>query len=396
MTTAVRPDAQPAAIPIVNTHVHFPPNFSAFTDVADAVGFAAAEGVHAVGISNFFDQSVYRQFAEAAAEAGIVALFGLEFITAIDELARAGTRINDPANPGRMYLCGKGISPFKERSAQAERIAAMIRTSNDQRIEQMVTRLAGWFSAHGLETGLTAELIRSSVAEAAGVPLAWVSLQERHLAMAFQQALSAVPAAERAEVLARIYGSASAVDADDPIALQGELRSRLLKAGTPGFVAEVPLSFDDAYAYILAMDGIPTYPTLADGVSPVCPFEESPEALAVELIERGIWAAELIPVRNTAEAVDRYVRAFAAAGLVVMAGTEHNTQQRIPLAVSAADGPVSDFVAQAFWEGACVVAAHQMLIAAGRPGYVDSTGARTDLPTEELVALGASAIKGER
>ena len=49
--------------PVVNTHVHVPPNFSAFTSVADAVGAAAAQGVRAMGISNFFDQQVYRLFA---------------------------------------------------------------------------------------------------------------------------------------------------------------------------------------------------------------------------------------------------------------------------------------------------------------------------------------------
>ena len=97
-----------------------------------------------------------------------------------------------------------------------------------------------------------------------------------------------------------------------------------------------------------------------------------------------------------AAVVDQYVAAFTRAGLVVMAGTEHNTLDRIPVAVAAADGPISGAAAQAFWEGACVVAAHQLRIAAGEPGYVDSTGARTAVPTHDLVARGAAAIKGER
>ena len=105
--------------PVVNTHVHFPPNFSAFATVEDAVGAATAEGVKALGISNFFDQQVYRRFAEAVAGTGILPLYGLEFITAIDDLAEAGIRVNDPANPGRMYLCGKGIAPFAPAAAAA-------------------------------------------------------------------------------------------------------------------------------------------------------------------------------------------------------------------------------------------------------------------------------------
>ncbi len=226
--------------------------------------------------------------------------------------------------------------------------------------------------------------------------MAWVSLQERHIAKAFQRALFTLPADERAAVLERAYGSASTVDIDNAGALQGELRSRLIKVGTPGYVAEVPLGFADAYSYVLEMDGIPTYPTLADGVSPVCPFEEPAENLAAQLVARGIHAAELIPIRNTVACVDAYVRAFTDAGIVVMGGTEHNTPDRIPIEVACTDGPVSDYARQAFWEATCVVAAHQHLVASGEPGYVDATGARTgddpDARRAELVALGAALI----
>jgi hypothetical protein len=382
--------------PLVNTHVHFPPNFSAFTSVEDVLATARAEGARAIGISNFFDQQVYSRFAEQAAGAGVLPLYGLEFITVIDDLAEAGVRVNDPANPGRMYLCGKGIDPNKPKSDAAAAIAASIRSGNDERARKMVDQLTAWFAECGLFTGLDAKTIADGVAASADVPVEWVSLQERHIARAYQQALAALPLADRAVVLERAYGGPSTVDLDDPVALQGELRSRLIKVGTPGFVAEVPLAFADAYAYVLAMDGIPTYPTLADGVDPVCPFESSPQQLAAELLARGIHAAELIPVRNTGACVDAYVAAFTAAGIIVMAGTEHNTADRIPLAVACADGPASDIASQAFWEATCVVAAHQHLVASGRPGYVDARGNRTDASVAELVALGASLIEGEQ
>lgn len=382
-------------IPVVNTHVHFPPNFSAFATVADAVGAAAAEGAGAVGISNFFDQQVYSRFAEQAAAAGILPLYGLEFITLDESLAAAGVRVNDPANPGRMYLCGKGIAPFIRKSDAASRIASGIRTGNDERATAMVAKLAAHFAACGLDTGLTASGIAEAVAGAAQVPVEWVSLQERHIAMAFQQALAGLPAAERALVLETAYGGASRVDIDDPAALQGELRSRLIKVGTPGFVAEVTLGFADAYRYVLEMAGIPTYPTLADGVDPLCPFENPPEELAAQLRERGIHAAELIPIRNTSACVDAYVKAFTDAGLIVMAGTEHNTPERIPIEVTCVDGPVSDVARQAFWEATCVVAAHQHEVADGRPGYVDGSGARTPVPTSALVELGGKLIRKE-
>ena len=118
-------------LPVVNTHVHFPPNFSAFATVEDAIGTAIAEDVAAIGISNFYDQQVYARFAEQADAAGIVALFGLEFITLDPELEAAGVLVNDPANPGRVYFCGKGISPFRDKPAAAAATAAAIRGDND-------------------------------------------------------------------------------------------------------------------------------------------------------------------------------------------------------------------------------------------------------------------------
>ena len=384
--------------PVVNTHVHFPPNFSAFTTVTDAIEQAVAQGVRAIGISNFYDQQVYSRFAEQAEAAGIVPLYGLEFITLDPELAQAGVLVNDPANPGRVYFCGKGISPFRDKTAGAAATAAAIRSDNDRRAAAMVAQLADHFAAHGLDTGLTAESVAADVAARSDVPVEWVSLQERHIARAFQEALATLPAEQRAQVLESAYGAPSGVDIDDPVALQGELRSRLLKVGTAGFVPEVPLSFADAYSYVLDSGGIPTFPILADGARELSPFEYPASDLAQKLLERKVYAAELIPLRNAAAIVEEYVAALTAAGIIVMGGTEHNTADRIPYDPSCADGPLPDAARIAFWEATCVVAAHQHLVAAGEPGYVDADGNLTgDDPATrkaELVALGAELIRG--
>ena len=97
--------------------------------------------------------------------------------------------------------------------------------------------------------------------------------------------------------------------------------------------------------------------------------------LAERVLARGIHAAELIPIRNQPAVVDAYVAAFREAGIVVTAGTEHNTPARIPLEPRCADGSLPSAAAlEAFREGTCVVAAHQHLRASGRPGYVDAEG----------------------
>jgi len=362
--------------PVVNTHVHVPPNFSAFATPTEVIAAASCEGVRALGVSNFFDTRVYARIRDLAGEAGILALYGVEFITVVPDLAERGIRINDPANPGRMYLTGKGVDPFRPRSAANRATAAKIRQGNDQRAALMVSRLAGHFGRAGFETGLDATAIAAVVASRAGVPVAWVSLQERHIAQAFQEALWQLRSAERQRILQRVYDQPSSVAETDATGLQAELRARLLKAGTPGFAPEVPLSFEEAYAYILGLGGIPCYPVLADGCDPVCPFESSPEHLADELSSRGIYAAELIPVRNHLGVVDEFVRTLHEAGLIVMGGTEHNTLDRIPLDPAALDAPLGDSIRQIFAEAASVVAAHAQRVGQGRPGYVADDGTR--------------------
>jgi hypothetical protein len=362
--------------PIVNTHVHLPPNFSAFQTAEQAVQIAAAEGVAAVGTSNYHDFRVYARFAAAAAEARILPLFGVEIITLIDDLPGGGMLVNDPTNLNRMYLCGKAITRLDPPIPAAARRMATMRAASEARIREMTVRIAARFGGAGLDGGLTDERIAASVAERSGVPIEWVSLQERHVAQAFQELLFRdVASDDRVAMLGRLFGAETRVDATDAVAVQEAIRSNLMKAGKPAFVPEAAVSFDDAYRLILELGGIPCYPILADGASPICPFEDPPEALAERLLSRGIYCAELIPGRNRYQVVDRYVAALRGAGIVVTAGTEHNTQRMIPLEPMALGGErLSDASREAFWEGTCVVAAHQQLCASAEPGYVDGDG----------------------
>jgi len=363
-----------SGLPPVNTHIHLPPNFSAFDSPEQAVRAAAAEGVRILGGSNYYDFRPYRRFAAAAAAAGVMPLFGLEINTFASDLV--GMRINDPANPGRFNLCGKGLTRFDPPVDSAARRLAAIRGANDERMRSMTALLSEWFAGAGLDGAPTHDQIAATVAERCGVPADWVSLQERHLAEAFQELLfRAVPSDERSAAVGRMLPGFVPVDACDEVAVQETIRSSLMKFGRPAFVPEVPLSFDDGYQLILELGGIPTYPIFADAASPISEFEDPPEALARRLLDRSIYCAELFPVRNKPEVVDRYVEVLRGAGIVVMAGTDHNTKRMIPLALTVLGGaPLSQQAQAAFWEATCIVAAHQELSAAGRPGYIDDAG----------------------
>ncbi len=396
-------DATGAGYPIVNTHVHLAPNFSAFPTPEAAVAAAEAEGARIVGASNFHDHRVYRRFSDAALAAGILPLFGMEIITVVDDLRDAGVRINDPGNPGRMYLCGKGADPFRAATTVAARIEDRARSANEERARAMTARLRDLFEAAGLATSLDDGAIIDDVAERAGVPADWVVLQERHIALAFQEALFLqVPPERRGPILERAFGRPPAAPVEDAAAVRGEIRARLMKAGGPAFVDETPLSFEDGYRLVLEWDAIPAYPTLADGTTPVCPFEDPADVLAARIKARGLHLAELIPGRNDPAVVDAYVRAFRAAGIAVMAGTEHNTLDRIPFDPVCRGGhPLSAEARAAFWEGTCVVVAHQERRRRGLGGFVDADGVPApgfpdaDARIRWFAHLGASMVAGE-
>jgi len=368
---------RPARRPKVNTHVHLPPNFSPFESVAQTVETAAQQQLGVLGASNYYDFDVYRAFAAETRRCGIFPLFGLEIIVNVDELAGENVLVNDPGVPGKMYICGKGITHFEPMDAAATELIDMIRRSDAERIARLVALTTDIFESHGITAELTYEGIADMVAARHGCPRPTVYLQERHVARSFQEALfDILPGVEeRARRLESILDSVFDADPDDAAAVQNALRSHLMKAGKPGFVESSTVSFEQGHRLILALGGIPCYPVLADGMTPISPFEESVDALVEEIQSRNVHAVEFIPVRNEPDVLNRYVRTLRAAGLPVTAGTEHNTLDMISMAPACAgDQPIPDGLDEVFWEGACVVAAHQFLTMHDKCGYVDAEG----------------------
>jgi hypothetical protein len=387
----------------VNSHIHLPPNFSAFETVDQAIELAATQGVNVLGVSNYYDYDVYGDFVDGARRAGIFPLFGLEIICLIDDLVKAGVKVNDPGNPGKMYICGKGITRFAPFSPEAERLLGIIRRNDSERMREVVRKLAEVLAQRGLAIPLTEAEVIDMVAKRHQCPRERIYLQERHVCQAFQEAIFAkVPASQRLEKLATAFGLSATpkFGPEEAVKIQNEIRAQLMKAGKPAYVTETFVNFEQANRLILELGGIPTYPTLADGTSPICPFEEPVEQLITNLRQRGFTAAEFIPIRNTPEVLSRYVKALRGAGLVVTAGTEHNTLDLLPIEPTCLKGAaVPDDVQEIFREGACVVAAHQFLTLHGKCGFVDAKGQpNPDYPdVEERIAafksLGEAVIQ---
>ena len=391
--------AQQATRPNVNAHIHLPPNFSAFDSIDEVIALASQQNVAVLGTSNYYDYSAYTPFSAKALAAGIFPMFGIELIAKFDDLAAQGVNINDPGVPGKMYFCGKGITEFTAVPEPAKTTLLTVRDGDAELIAGQVEIIAQIFSAHGFDTGLNPETIKAEIAERHGCPAETVFLQERHVAMAFQQALFRLVAApgDRLAALNTILNATLDCSADDEVAIQGLLRTHLMKAGKPAYAQGSIIDFSEGFAMVLGLGGIPCYPVLIDGASPINPYEADPAELTASLQSLDVHCAEFIPLRNDPDILERYVTTMRAAGLVITTGTEHNTLDKIPLTPACRGGAsIPESLQPIFYEGACVVAAHQYLSAQGETGYVDEHGKLNPnyANTEERIA--AFAELGER
>jgi hypothetical protein len=316
-------------------------------------------------------------------------------------MRRAGLKINDPGNPGKFYLCGKGITRFEQMTPEAARLIDRIRRNDSARMAEMAERIKRIFSDRGLPTDIDQQAVVEMIVRRHGSDRETVVCQERHIAQCFQEMLfDQVEPQERTERLNAILGAETkAKDPGDFVTIQDDLRSHLMKAGQPAFVDETFIGFDDAYRLILELGGVPCYAAVADGASPISPFEESPEKLTAEIRQRNIHAVEWIPRRNTIGVLRDYVLNMRSAGLAVTAGTEHNTLDLAPLDPFCKDGDVPDDLRAVFWEGACTVAAHQFLCLHGERGFVDGNGnpnpnyASADERIRAFAKIGAAVIE---
>ena len=77
-----------------------------------------------------------------------------QIIALLGELQQSGVKINDPGNPGKMYLCGKGITRFSPLPGPARELLEVIRSTD--RVASLKTLL-------GYSCCLTSNLTRRSL-----------------------------------------------------------------------------------------------------------------------------------------------------------------------------------------------------------------------------------------
>ncbi len=367
----------------VNAHLHTPYSFSAFRDIPQALDMGVKEGVRVMGINDFYTTDGYSEWAGEAASRGIFPLFNIEYISLNKADQLAGLKVNDPANPGRTYLSGKGLAfPAKMDEPFASDLAS-VRSESNRHVAGMCAKLNELLKNIDAGFALDFDQIKSGMTKGL--------VRERHLAKALRESIAAYFTSldEQIAFYKQLFGGKPLVsDIDAPAAIENELRNNLLKSGGPAFIPEPEAAFLESELVckmILNQGGIPTYPFLADDSSGnFTPFEASKEKAAQTLKERNIWSVEFITTRNSLAVLEDYVTYFFREGFVVTLGSEHNTPAMEPIQLFARKNTMlSQSLKQINWQGACMIAAHQYLSATEGIGYIDANG----IPDVENQAL---------
>ena len=341
----------------VNAHLHTPYSFSAFSDVRQALDMAAEEGVKVVGINDFYSLDGYSAWDEGCRERHLCPMFNIEFISLNSEDQAAGLRVNDPNNPGRTYISGKGLAfPVILKGKEAKLLEAVKAESNAQ-VERMCAKLNAHLDAVGAGFSLDFKKIVDELTKG--------SVRERHLAKALRLKVEEL-FKDVLPVYGMIFGGVPLKsDPANKAAVENEIRSKLLKAGGAAFVPEDPKAFlpmETVCDIIKAAGGIPTYPFLADNAKgEFTDFEGDLQKAADTLKKRGITSAEFITTRNTTKVLEEYSDYLQDEGFTVTFGSEHNTPALEPITLRTSDHPegLSEKLRRTNFRGACKVIAHQ-------------------------------------
>lgn len=344
-----------------NVHVHTNHSFSVFRSPTEAAWEARQAGVEVFGVNDFYTTGAFDEFTAACAAVGLPAALGLEAIAVDRELAEAKVLVNDPANPGKIYLCAKAVTRPQDPTAQAAlaRLRGFQETRNRALIAKADERFRTTVGAAGPRWQDVVDLTPAG------------NTTERHVAKAILERIRAV-AVERSmppgDAFKAVVGQPlSGSDAEQ----QNAVRNHLLKVGKPCYASEDPGAFPpvaEIRSIFVALGAIPTYPFLGN---PVTGGEQDVRAWCDRLAGWGFSALELIPARNTDDRVAAVVAEAQRRNWPIFDGTEHNTPAMEPLTTKWG---LDERFRPAFRAGALVALGHQALVAAGQPGYVGADG----------------------
>jgi hypothetical protein len=389
----------------INLHVHTNESYSFFSSPTEAVWYAYREGLEYFGINDHYTIAGHGEFRTACGIASLKPTFSIEAIAMDERSQQLGRRYNDPDNPGRCYLVGKGVTRDLIPGSRGSRILETMQRSIRQRNRRIVEKL----NEYSTQKGITVDLRYHEVEEL--TPRG--NTTERHVVQAFCEKMQALypDIAERTARFTRLLGdSLEEPLLWNPVKLQARVREKLVKSGMPCFVEEGREAFtsiEDLVDLYLEYGSIPIYPLMGN---PITEEEEDLDALFAKMGRYRLNALEIIDYRTKIERAAQIIDAAAAKGYPVFVGTEHNTKEEISLRGPVAEFP--DFYTYLRRSGNFVIG-HQRLMGFCDFGYVFPDGSlrfddrqagfrfferigEMDVSLSELEELGRMSMKERR
>lgn len=352
----------------VNTHVHTSESFSIFKSPVEAAWIGYQNGLEVLGINDHYTIDGHREFGEACAELGLKPIFGIEAMAMSENAKERGERWNDPKNPGRIYLCGKGVARNLQQGSESERLLLTMREAFRRRCREMTEKVDSILRWIDPSLRLSFDDVLRLTPRG--------NVTERHLAQAIAELINRNFPEEdnRKEFLKKFLGRFRDEEIRAEGTFQDLIRNGLLKVGGPAYIEEPPEAFpslDKLVKLFRDYGSIPTYPVLGN---PVTEKESNLDSLFDELEELGIFAVEVIPARNTRKRLEEILQVAERHGFPVFNGTEHNTKSPKPILDEFSKETRFQLV---FRRGAHLILGHQFLSKYAGTGYIDHLGMLT-------------------
>ncbi len=310
----------------INLHVHTNESFSAFSSPTEAVLRAYEQEIKYFGINDHYTIAGHPEFEAACEIVGMRPVFSVEAIAMDSEALRKKRRYNDPANPGRIYIIGKGVTRDLNVHSREHDILIGMREAIRSRNEKIVSKLDSYARGKGYKLEFTYDDVASLTPRG--------NTTERHVVQAFFEKVHELSddLDERARVVSRLVDDqVKASDVKDGAGMQNLLRAKLIRSGRPCFVEENSKAFTAVENLVDIHRGYGAIPSYGLMGNPVTEEEEDIEKLIMKMRMFGIYALDLFEFRTELSRARHIIDKASCLSVPVFIGTEHNTKNTLPL-----------------------------------------------------------------
>jgi hypothetical protein len=310
----------------INLHVHTNESFSAFSSPTEAVLRAYEQDIKYFGINDHYTIAGHSEFKAACEIVGIRPVCSVEAIAMDSEALRKKRRYNDPANPGRVYIIGKGVTRDLNAHSREHAILTDMREAIRSRNEKIVAKLDSYAREKGFELEFTYDDVASLTPRG--------NTTERHVVQAFFEKVCELSddLHERARIFSRLVDAPiNAENVIEQAGMQNLLRARLIRSGRPCFVEENSKAFTAVENLVDIHRGYGAIPSYGLMGNPVTEEEKDIEKLIMKMRMFGIYALDLFEFRTELSRARHIIDIASGLGVPVFIGTEHNTKNTLPL-----------------------------------------------------------------